>query len=194
MKRKTYKTNRLILRPYKVSDYATWFNAYVNRLPARNRFDKKPFDPKKCTKREYKKIIERHKKLAQKDSTYIYGVFLKNSGVLVGAIDIFVICRETYGAANLGYQIHNRYWGKGYASEAVRASFQIAFEDLNLHRLEAVMDIDNKSSEKVARKSKMHKEGIKKHYWFQDDGWADQLIYAITPEMLRGFKHSVHKV
>lgn len=32
LKRKTYRTKRLIIRPYLESDYETWFDAYVNRL------------------------------------------------------------------------------------------------------------------------------------------------------------------
>lgn len=33
MKRLTFKTKRLILRPLENGDYAVWYDAYVNGLP-----------------------------------------------------------------------------------------------------------------------------------------------------------------
>jgi ribosomal-protein-alanine N-acetyltransferase len=87
--------------------------------------------------------------------------------------------------ANLGYYIINTYRGNGYATEALSAIVPAAFADLKFHRVEAVMDLDNRAGVALARRAGLHREGIKKHYWFQNGKWDDQLIYIATPELYK---------
>jgi ribosomal-protein-alanine N-acetyltransferase len=164
-----------------MSDYEVWKKSYTSRLPALNRFDRGPSDPKKCSLAQFKKLVERHAELAKADKVYIYGIFERKSGSLIGAIDIAIIAREMYQMANLGYQIHNRYWGSGYGSEATIAALKIGFTQLALNRLEASIDFDNKRSIALAKKIKMRNEGIKKNYLFEHGGWVDQIIYVANP-------------
>ena len=110
---------------------------------------------------------------------------MKKSGVLVGVIDFCVLYRDDYQMANLGYQIHNRYWRRGYAIEAIKAGFKIAFKDIKLHRLEAAIDLNNKASIALAKKAGLFREGIKKNYLLENGQWVDQLVYVMTPELLR---------
>jgi [ribosomal protein S5]-alanine N-acetyltransferase len=49
-------------------------------------------------------------------------------------------------------------WGKGYAAEICQALIRYAFEELNVHRLIALIDPENKASEQVAVKVGMHFE------------------------------------
>lgn len=46
--KKVVKTPRLILRRYSKKSYKTWFDAYVNRLPKLNKYDRDPVLAKKC--------------------------------------------------------------------------------------------------------------------------------------------------
>jgi ribosomal-protein-alanine N-acetyltransferase len=180
--RKTHRTRRLVLRPYRPADYQTWYDAYVNRLPRQNKYDREPSKPEKCSKREFLNVINRHEKLAANDKVYIYPVFDRKSGVLVGAIDIAILIRENYQLANLGYQIHNRHWQKGFGSEATRAGIFIAFDDLKIHRLEAAINTDNVASIALAQSIGMHCDGVRKHYLFEDNCWVDHVIFSAIPE------------
>lgn len=182
MKRKTHRTKRLIIRPYQGSDYKTWFDAYVNRLPKRNKYDRDPLDAKSCSKAEYRKTMRRHEQLAKQARCYVYGVFENKTGTLVGVLDIFIIARDVYQMGNLGYQIHNRYWGKGYGKEAAWAALKIGFGDLKLNRLEAAINLDNPRSVRLAKSLGMRREGIKRRYIFENDEWTDQITFVANPE------------
>lgn len=182
LKRTAHETERLILRPYRKSDYRTWYDAYVNRLPKQGKYDRDPSDPKSCSKEIFYKLMAMHEQLAAKDSVYIYGVFEKEMGQLVGAIDIAIMIRENYQMANLGYQIHNRFWRKGYGVEATRAGILLGFDELKIHRLEAAINIDNDASIALARAVGMHCEGIRKHYLYEDQSWVDHVIFSAIPE------------
>lgn len=182
MKRKMHETRRLVIRPYRISDFATWHSAYVDRLPAQNAWDRGPMPAEECTKDDYRALVQRHEMLAREDQVYIYGIYTKDTTTLVGAIDIAVLCRQDRQWGNLGYQLHNRYWGNGYAQEAVPEAFRIAFLDLKLHRLEAAVNLRNTRSVELSRKIGMTYEGIKRNYLFENGAWVDHHLFTITPE------------
>ena len=184
-KRKTYATPRLVLRPYRPADHQTWFEALVNPLAKKNKYDREPFLAVQCRKVDFLKLIRRHEKLARQDDTYIYGVFLKKGNTLVGSIDIHVIVRDCYQIGNLGYQVHNRFWRNGYAKEAARKAIDIAFRDLGLHRLEAAINLDNRPSIAVAKGIGLSGGGIIKNYIFENDAWTDHRVFFGTPELFR---------
>ena len=181
MRRKTHRTSRLHIRPLRMSDYASWFEAYVNGKEKQNQWDRAPMNKKKCTPSEFKKVVERHRDRARCDKCYIYALF--HGRMLVGFIDISVYERGNMQFANLGYSLFNRYWGQGYAQEAVRASLKIGFKDLKLQRLEASIDLSNKRSLKLVKRLGFEREGIKRKYWFQEGRWDDQIIYVARPDL-----------
>ena len=55
----------------------------------------------------------------------------------------------------LGYRLARRYWGQGYASEAVRATVDYGFNVLGLERIVATIDPGNAASLRVAEKAGM---------------------------------------
>jgi [ribosomal protein S5]-alanine N-acetyltransferase len=95
----------------------------------------------------------------------------------------FKIWHQAY--ANLGYQIFNNFVCKGYGVESVTRAFKLAFSDLNLHRLEAAINLDNKPSLALARKCRMTYEGIRKNYLFENNRWVDHHVFSMTPEKIR---------
>lgn len=180
--RKSYRTKRLILRPYRMEDYSVWFDAYVHRLPQQSKYDLAPRDPKDCMRSDFRKIVRHHEKIARADECYIYGIFEKKTGALVGAVDIYIMIRSSYQMGNLGYRIHNRYWKQGYGKEAALAALKIGFKDLGLNRLEAAINLDNRGSMALARSIGMRREGIKKRYLFEKGQWTDHVVFAANPE------------
>lgn len=181
-KRKKVQSKRLIIRPLLATDYEVWKDAYINSEPAKSKWDSGPIPLSKCTKRWFNKIKKRHEVLAKNDDCYWYGVFEKKSGALVGHIDFDIFVRSTHQFANYGYSIYNRHWGKGYGQEAAVVGLQIGFKQLGLHRLEATINLDNKKSIRLCKAIGMHKEGIKKKYWFENGEWTDHIIYVANPE------------
>ncbi|WP_429951193.1 GNAT family N-acetyltransferase [Enterococcus sp. AZ101] len=86
-----------------------------------------------------------------------YGVELKETGQLIGTIDLRV--EEQHNIAELGYALNRDYWGKGYMPEAANEILRLGFEELRLMRIFAVHDIDNAKSGRVMEKIGMKVEG-----------------------------------
>ncbi|MBC7741838.1 MAG: GNAT family N-acetyltransferase [Bdellovibrionaceae bacterium] len=182
LKLKTTNTRRLTLRLLTKNDYRAWFESCVDRKPAANKWDRGPRSPNECTKMIFTKLHRRLKRLADTDDYYRYYIFKKKSGKIVGEIDFDIFVRSTHQFSNYGYQIYNPYWGHGYGQEAARAGLKIGFKDLKLNRLEAAINLDNRKSIRLVKAIGMHKEGIKKRYWFENKKWVDHLIYVANPE------------
>jgi RimJ/RimL family protein N-acetyltransferase len=182
---KTYRTRRLTLRPYSLNDYPAWAHAYLSVLPRKSKHDWIPSQKLPVNRREFARIVRRHQRLAKADRTYVWAIFDRKSGELLGHVDISVISRGALQFANLGYRILNRHWRKGYASEALTTMIPATLRELRLNRLEAVIDLDNRPSIALARSVGLNREGVRRSYYYQDLGWADQVVYTAIRQDFR---------
>lgn len=182
-KRKAYTTRRLTIRPLEVKDYPLWLQAQELSYPKKDKFDLDPLPVSRRTSDLFKKNVIRQRKEAQNDISYTWNFFSKKTKELMGWIAINTICRGDHQIANLGWFTINTYRNQGYASEALKKLISMTFKDLKFHRLEASIDRDNKASLYLAKKIGLHREGIKKHYWYQNGRWEDQVVYITTPEL-----------
>ncbi|MBT4793263.1 MAG: GNAT family N-acetyltransferase [Halobacteriovoraceae bacterium] len=176
------RTERLILRPVEISDYSLWRESSLERLPKQNEFDKGPPAEKTLTKQFLKKWISGNKKARQKDLLYTFGIFDKKSKKYMGLVNFCVISRLSYQFANMGYELHNQYWGQGYGTEAVHGGIELAFKKLKIHRVEAGIESHNKASIRLCEKLKMRKEGIREKYFFNGKEWIDLVYFSMTAE------------
>lgn len=116
------------------------------------------------------------------DSSYTYGIFHRESQQLIGRITLSGVVRGPFQNANLGYYLDKKHNGKGYASEAVRSVLKHAFEELQLHRVQAAVMPRNIASKRILEKSGFKKEGYSPKYLKINGTWEDHEIYAITIE------------
>lgn len=66
---------------------------------------------------------------------------------------------------DLGYRLNKKYWGKGIATEAAKASLNYGFQHLKLDKIHAIADSRNKASKNV-----IEKLGLKYINTFENDG------------------------
>lgn len=59
----------------------------------------------------------------------------------------------------VGYRLHTKYWGKGYATELTTSLIKWGFHNLAIPKLIAVADFDNLASHKVLLKAGMINTG-----------------------------------
>ena len=81
--------------------------------------------------------------------------------------------------AEIGYWIGEPYWGKGYATEAVRLLIKFAFEELDLLRIYAKIYEYNIGSMKVLGKTGFEKEAIIKSSVIKEGQIVDEHLYSI---------------
>lgn len=64
---------------------------------------------------------------------------------------------------------------KGIMTEALSVIIPIAFDELNLHRLEANIMPSNQASIRVVEKLGFYQEGYSKEYLFINGSWRDHI-------------------
>jgi len=185
MIRKNYRTRRLVIRPYRTADYEAWASGHQNLLPKQYFYDWVPPKNWNATPALFRKVILRQQRKAKEGRHFVYPVFLRQSGEWVGVMDVFVIDRTVLQVANLGYRFNNTFQRRGFATEALLKFIPGVLRDLKLNRLEAVIDPDNKPSVKLVRKVGLRREGIRQSYYYQNRGWADQVVYVADRKMAR---------
>src|SRR4051794_8436137 len=91
----------------------------------------------------------------------------------------FTIKSAKNDAAEIGWVLNPEHGGHGYMTEAARAVLRIAFEEIGVHRVSAVLDPRNTASIALCRRLGMREEAhFVEDVWFKG-AWGDTLIYAL---------------
>lgn len=108
---------------------------------------------------------------------YILGIYDNNTFVgccsLIPQHDVYRINAE------IGYWIGESYWGKGYATEAVKLLIDSAFDELDLLRVYAYVFEYNTGSMRVLEKVGFEKEAIIKYSIIKEGKVFDEHLYSI---------------
>jgi RimJ/RimL family protein N-acetyltransferase len=105
-----------------------------------------------------------------------FAIVLRETNEVVGGISLFE--REQHRRAELGYWCAIEFWGRGYATEAVRAVIDYGFRALELNRVHAECHGDNPASRRVLEKAGMTFEGHLRQHSFRVDRFADKLLFG----------------
>ena len=84
-----------------------------------------------------------------------WAVTIKPAGGFIGYCGLALY----EGRHELMYALDKQYWGRGYATEAVRATLRYGFEELKLELIAAVTQKENIASQQVMKKAGMKYEG-----------------------------------
>lgn len=84
--------------------------------------------------------------------------------------------------AELGYVLNPAYWGQGYAQEAAEILISIAFDYLNMERVEIRYMAENHSSRRVGEKCGMTFEGVLRHFMLVKGQYRDIGICSVLRE------------
>lgn len=84
--------------------------------------------------------------------------------------------------ANLGYWMRTSAAGQGAATAATRLLARFGFEELKLNRIEIVVAIGNRASERVAEKAGALREGILRRRLMIGSKAHDATMFSLLPE------------
>lgn len=96
---------------------------------------------------------------------------------LIGKIKISNIVYGVFKSGIIGYSMDKDYQGRGYMKEALSMALKYARDELELHRLEASVLVDNKRSENVLTSCGFKEVGLNERYLFINGGWKDHLTF-----------------
>jgi RimJ/RimL family protein N-acetyltransferase len=80
--------------------------------------------------------------------------------------------------ASIGMALHRPYWGQGYGTEVGMLMLQMSFEQLGVHRIEALVEPTNERSLSLVRKAGFTREGLLRERILDED-WIDTEVWSL---------------
>ena len=166
------KTERLILRPFTISDvndvfeYASdpeWGEYLVN-VPQPFAFE------------DAEKFVVRFSNTTSWEKIPMFAIVFNDK--VIGEIYLNDLDLQNK-QAELGYSLSHIYWGKGLTQEAARAVIDWAFQTYNLNKIYAILDPRNERSLRVLEKLGMVQEGLLRNHKIWQDEVRDVSYYGI---------------
>ena len=122
--------------------------------------------------------IATHRDAREAGTAWTYAITCGDDGALVGAIDLRPGIDPT---GNVGYWIGRPYWGRGYATTAVRALLAMAFLGVEIDVLGATHLVRNPASGRVLEKCGMSL--VRRERRRHRDGPEEEMcVWSITRE------------
>lgn len=118
------------------------------------------------------------REVGTQDTSFQIVLALKTTDELIGDLGYFPNKHDPR-QIRVGYTLAKKYWGNGYATEAMRALLDYAFDVQHAHRVIADLDPRNAASLKLLERLGFRREAhFVENYWM-GDYWADEYLYAI---------------
>ena len=118
-----------------------------------------------------------HQTIAAKEGIN-WALHLNGDPRMIGIIGFYRI-KPTSMRCELGYILLPQYRNKGLVTEAVQTALSYAFDTMNMHSIEAIIDPANGPSEKVLIKNGFVKEAhLLENEWY-DGKFIDTVIYSL---------------
>ncbi|WP_347460562.1 GNAT family protein [Clostridium sp. DMHC 10] len=145
----------------------------------RNRQHLKPFEPSReesfYTFEMQKQILMENYKQFLNGEGINFGIYMEND--LVGKVQISNITYGVFKNAIVGYSMDKNYQGKGWMKQALSLVLNYAFDEMELHRIEASTLVDNIKSQSVLIGCGFEKLGLNKKYLYINGEWRDHITF-----------------
>ncbi|MFI1866544.1 GNAT family N-acetyltransferase [Streptomyces jumonjinensis] len=121
-------------------------------------------------------------------STYgdaLFGIEATDDARLIGLVRLRGAEPET-GCAELDvYLGEKEYWGRGFATDAMRTACRYGFEDMRLHKITLTVVTENHAARRVYEKVGFVTEGRLRQVFRRDGRWYDMFTMGLLEGELR---------
>ncbi len=167
-------TDRLCLREVANSDYA--FFEELETDEACLKYESDTIRTKKWIAKKFSETLQDVNTIPRvRYRMMISNLFTKEP---IGRVVLWKI-DDSINEWEIGWDVHPKYWGNGYAPEAAEAILRFAFNDLKVHRIQSLCNDQNNNSEKVMVKIGMKKEGTLRGVRLLNNCWYGSHIYSL---------------
>jgi len=168
------ETERLVLRPFQISDAAR-----VKALAGAPEIYRTTLNiPHPYEDGMAEKWIASHASQFYQGDGVSLAITLKADGLLIGATGLHATLRHQ--RAELGYWIGVPYWGNGYCTEAAVTIIRYGFDVMNYHKITSSHMEWNLASGRVMQKAGMCKEGTLIDHVAKDGRYHTMIVYGIV--------------
>lgn len=107
-----------------------------------------------------------------------WGIVTKKDNEIIGTCGFNNWIKKS-SRGEIGYELGRKYWGKGYATEAVREILKYGFKNMNLNRIEAFTVPQASASINLLEKLGFKKEGMLREYGYWNGKYWDENVYSL---------------
>lgn len=108
----------------------------------------------------------------------IFVITLKEAGDVIGNLSFKG--SDAHSKAEIGYIIGKRWWGNGYATEALTLAIQWGFEKTILRRMYAYCFSWNDASVRVLEKAGFQREGLLRENFYANGTFESEIVMGLT--------------
>ncbi|MFO1445104.1 GNAT family N-acetyltransferase [Bacillus sp. Bva_UNVM-123] len=176
------ETDRLILRQV-TKDDASSILKYLSDTDVMKYFGLEPFK----SIDEALDEISWYQTIFENETGIRWGITLKDQDEVIGSCGFLNMVSQHF-RSEIGFELSREHWGKGIAGEALKAVLTYGFEQMNLQRIEALIEPPNIPSQKLVERQGFRREGLLRSYEFTCGKFDDLYMYSLLKQE---FKNNV---
>lgn len=182
-----YETERLVLKILPDTAASQVLQFYLSNREIFEQYEVER--PSNFYTEEFQKLmLHVEYNLSVKQSAVRFWVYEKERlDQVIGTVSLQNVRRGFYQSCELGYKFDQRFWGKGYAKESIAQCILIAFGEMKLHRMEAMVMPENIASQRLLLGLGFVEEGIKRQSVKLHGAWRDHEVYALLDQEYVGY-------
>jgi ribosomal-protein-alanine N-acetyltransferase len=169
------ETERLILRKFTYDDIPDMLKNWIADPNVQNEYG----EPEYKTAIEVSKLLGKWISKYESNDFYRWAIILKENNENIGQIAFCKVYTEIE-TAEIEYCIGESYWGKGYATEALKVVIEFSFKEPKFHKSEAFHRAINARSGRVLKKSIMKNVETVTRFEMQNIRPDNEICYAIV--------------
>lgn len=169
------ETERLILRSWRMTDRGVFAEINSNNKVMR-------YFPKPLSIDESNGFVDRINSEFEETGFGLYAVEIKETGEFIGYVGFhrFAFDVPFSPGWEIGWRISDKFWNKGYATEAAMACIKYAQEKKLCNRLYSFTAVPNIASENVMKRIGMSFEGLFMHPALAEGHWLkEHKLYSL---------------
>ncbi len=171
----------VLLEPYRIGDVERLYQAARESITEMSPW--MPWCHADYSIEESRAWIESRAEAWAKGTDYDFAITDAKDGSFLGGCGLNHIDYKN-PIANLGYWVRTSRTRRGVASSAARLLARFGFGKLKLNRIEIVIAVGNKASQRVAEKIGAKREGILRNRLVVRDRVYDAVMFSLIPEDL----------
>lgn len=130
-------------------------------------------------------MIESVRRCFAAGTLYQWGVTLRDEDAVIGTCTLADIHAQNR-RAEIGFILRRDHWSRGLMTDATRTLLGFAFDQLNMHRIEADVDPRNEASIRLLERLGFVREGYLRERWLVGDEVNDTVFYGLLRSEWRG--------
>ena len=125
--------------------------------------------------------IKWYLQLQQEESGLIFAICSPDNQVFYGSCGLYYLKPE-HRKGEIGFWLLKQFWNKGIMTESIPMVCRFGFDQLNLNRIESIVESENLACKKLMGQTGFRHEGTMEQAEIKNDKFIDLEMYALLKD------------